>query len=78
MFSTIAVGTDGSETADRAVEFALELAERFGARVLFLSAYTSTATAPAGARRARPGPNGCWRRPRTVRPSAGRVPERDV
>jgi nucleotide-binding universal stress UspA family protein len=39
MFQTIAVGTDGSETADQAVEMALDLAERLGARLLILSAY---------------------------------------
>ena len=40
MISTVAVGTDGSETAGRAVAAAFELAERFGASVLVLSAYT--------------------------------------
>lgn len=39
MISTVAVGTDGSETAGRAVAAALELAERFGATLVFLSAY---------------------------------------
>jgi len=39
MISTVAVGTDGSDTAAKAVEAALELAERFGAKVVFLSAY---------------------------------------
>ena len=39
MISTIAVGTDGSETAGRAVEYACELAERYGARLVLLSAY---------------------------------------
>jgi nucleotide-binding universal stress UspA family protein len=37
---TIAVGTDGSNTATKAVEFALELAEKFGSRVVFISSYT--------------------------------------
>ena len=36
---TIAVGTDGSETATKAVRFALDLAERYGARVVFISSY---------------------------------------
>lgn len=45
MFDTVAVGTDGSATAAKAVEAALELAERFGARVIILSAFD-----------ARPGP----------------------
>ena len=40
MISTVAVGTDGSETAGRAVAAALELAERFGAALVVLSAYT--------------------------------------
>ena len=39
MFETIAVGTDGTETADRAVDVALDLAERYGARLLIFSAY---------------------------------------
>ena len=37
--STVAVGTDGSPTADRALSAAFELAERFGARVVVLSAF---------------------------------------
>jgi nucleotide-binding universal stress UspA family protein len=36
---TVAVGTDGSATATKAVRFALDLAERFGARVVIISAY---------------------------------------
>jgi nucleotide-binding universal stress UspA family protein len=36
---TIAVGTDGSATATKAVRFALELAHRYGARVVFISSY---------------------------------------
>jgi len=48
MISTIAVGTDGSETATRAVDAALDLAERYDARIVFLSAYdTSMAIAAA-------------------------------
>ena len=39
MIKTIAVGTDGSETAAKAVEFALELANRYEAKIVFLSAY---------------------------------------
>jgi nucleotide-binding universal stress UspA family protein len=39
MFETIAVGTDGSGTASKAVEVALDLAERYGARLLIISAY---------------------------------------
>jgi nucleotide-binding universal stress UspA family protein len=37
----IAVGTDGSATADKAVEFAIELAARHEAELLVLSAYKS-------------------------------------
>jgi nucleotide-binding universal stress UspA family protein len=39
MIETIAVGTDGSETASKAVDFALELAEKFGSRVVVASSY---------------------------------------
>jgi nucleotide-binding universal stress UspA family protein len=39
MIATVAVGTDGSGTAAKAVREALELAERFGARIVFISAY---------------------------------------
>jgi nucleotide-binding universal stress UspA family protein len=39
MFKTVAVGTDGSETADLAVEIALDLAAHYGARLLVFSAY---------------------------------------
>jgi nucleotide-binding universal stress UspA family protein len=40
MISTVAVGTDGTETAGIAVAAALDLAERFGATLVVLSAYT--------------------------------------
>jgi nucleotide-binding universal stress UspA family protein len=39
MIETIAVGTDGSDTASKAVEFALGLAEKFGSRVVVASSY---------------------------------------
>src|SRR5215211_5942725 len=39
MVQTIAVGTDGSETARRAVDFAMDMAERFDAKLVFASAY---------------------------------------
>src|SRR4051812_15658308 len=39
MIKTVAVGTDGSDTAAKAVEFALDLAGRYEARIVFLSAY---------------------------------------
>ncbi|HEX8065938.1 MAG TPA: universal stress protein [Thermoleophilaceae bacterium] len=40
MVQTIAVGTDGSETAQKAVDFALDMAKRYGAKLLIASAYT--------------------------------------
>ena len=39
MIATVAVGTDGSGTADKAVEAAIDLAERYKARIVFISAY---------------------------------------
>ena len=39
MIGTVAVGTDGSDTASKAVEFALDLASRYEADIVFLSAY---------------------------------------
>ena len=39
MLSTIAVATDGSDTAQRALEAAFDLAERYDASVLVLTAY---------------------------------------
>jgi nucleotide-binding universal stress UspA family protein len=39
MFSKIAIATDGSETAGRALEVALDLADRYEAKLLILSAY---------------------------------------
>src|SRR3954465_15885981 len=43
LISTVAVGTDGSDTAAKAVEFALDLASRFEAKIVFLSAYRPVA-----------------------------------
>jgi nucleotide-binding universal stress UspA family protein len=40
MVETIAVGTDGSDTASKAVDFAMDMAERYGARLVIASAYT--------------------------------------
>jgi nucleotide-binding universal stress UspA family protein len=37
---TIAVGTDGSDTAAKAVEFAIEMAEKYGARLVITSSYS--------------------------------------
>ena len=39
MIQTITVGTDGSDTADKAVEFAMGLAEKFGAKLVIASSY---------------------------------------
>jgi nucleotide-binding universal stress UspA family protein len=39
MIQTVTVGTDGSDTADKAVEFAFDLAEKFGAKVVIASSY---------------------------------------
>ena len=39
MIQTITVGTDGSDTASKAVEFALDVAEKFGAKVVVASSY---------------------------------------
>ena len=39
MVQTVAVGTDGSGTADKAVEFAIDLAARYEAKIIFISAY---------------------------------------
>ena len=43
MVQTVAVGTDGSGTADKAVEFAIDLAARYEARIVFISAYVPVA-----------------------------------
>ena len=39
MLSTIAVGTDGSATASEALEAAIEIAKRFDAKLVLLSAF---------------------------------------
>ena len=39
MVKAIAVGTDGSDTAQKAVDFALDMAERYKAKIVFTSAY---------------------------------------
>jgi nucleotide-binding universal stress UspA family protein len=39
MISSVAVGTDGSDTADKAVEFAMDLAKKFDARLIVISSY---------------------------------------
>jgi nucleotide-binding universal stress UspA family protein len=39
MLSTVAVGTDGTDTASKAVAFAIDLAKRYDARLVAISAY---------------------------------------
>jgi nucleotide-binding universal stress UspA family protein len=39
MIKAVAVGTDGSDTAATAVEFAIDLAKRYEARLIVISAY---------------------------------------
>ncbi len=39
MLTTVAVGTDGSETADRAVDFAIDMAQRYDAGLVVASCY---------------------------------------
>jgi nucleotide-binding universal stress UspA family protein len=51
MFSTVAVGVDASSTAGEAVTFAAELARRFEARLVLLSAYNEGGGAAAGGTR---------------------------
>ncbi|HTE63134.1 MAG TPA: universal stress protein [Solirubrobacteraceae bacterium] len=50
MIKTVAVGTDGSETAGKAVSAALELAERYGASLVVLSAFNGGSGAAAAPR----------------------------
>jgi nucleotide-binding universal stress UspA family protein len=47
MIGTIAVGTDGSDTAAKAVRMAFEIAERYGAKVVLLSAFDGGSAAAA-------------------------------
>jgi nucleotide-binding universal stress UspA family protein len=39
MLERIAVGTDGSETAEKAVDFAIDLAEKYGSQLVVASSY---------------------------------------
>lgn len=48
MFSSIVVGTDGSETADRALTRALEIARLTGARLHVVSAYAPSSARVSG------------------------------
>lgn len=47
MISTVAVGTDGSGTADQAVKEAAEIARRFDAKLVLLSVFGDSAPAAA-------------------------------
>ena len=49
MFSTVAVGTDGSPTAAGAVKAGAEIARRFDAKVVLLSAFRDSGEAPTAA-----------------------------
>jgi nucleotide-binding universal stress UspA family protein len=46
VISTVAVGTDGSATAEEAVRRAAEIAKRFDAKVVLLSAFEKGAPSP--------------------------------
>jgi nucleotide-binding universal stress UspA family protein len=46
MISTVAVGTDGSATASKAVAVAAEMARRFDAELVLLSAFSDTGAKP--------------------------------
>ena len=45
MISTVAVGTDGSATATEAVRVAVEMARRFGAKLVLVSAFQDSRNA---------------------------------
>jgi len=49
MISTVAVGTDGSATAEEAVRQAADIARRYGAKLVLLSAYQSSRGSPTDA-----------------------------
>ena len=46
VLSTVAVGTDGSQTASEAVAVAVELARRFDAKLVLLSAFKDSSAVP--------------------------------
>jgi nucleotide-binding universal stress UspA family protein len=48
MLSTVAVGTDGSATASKALEAAVEIARRFDAKLYVLSAFQGAGDRPRG------------------------------
>jgi nucleotide-binding universal stress UspA family protein len=45
MFNRIAVGTDGSETATKAVDYAIDLADKYGAELVIASSYVPVSEA---------------------------------
>jgi nucleotide-binding universal stress UspA family protein len=47
MISTVAVGTDGSDTASKAVAAAADMARRYDARLVLISAFSDTASGPS-------------------------------
>jgi nucleotide-binding universal stress UspA family protein len=47
MISTVAVGTDGSDTASKAVETAADLARRYDAKLVLISAFSDSDGGPA-------------------------------
>jgi nucleotide-binding universal stress UspA family protein len=49
MISTVAVGTDGSATAAEAIREAAEIARRFGAKLVLLSAFRDSRGSPGAA-----------------------------
>jgi nucleotide-binding universal stress UspA family protein len=49
MLSTVAVGTDGSATASKAVEAAIEIARRFDAKLVLMSAFQGSDARPRDA-----------------------------
>ncbi len=48
MISTVAVATDGTATAQEAVKQAADIARRFGAKLVLLSAFPGSRGSPAG------------------------------
>jgi nucleotide-binding universal stress UspA family protein len=52
VFSKVAVGTDGSETASKAVRAAVDLARRYGAELVLVSAFQDPEGAPLDRREA--------------------------
>lgn len=83
MFGTIVAGTDGSETAERAVEQAIALAAAVGARLLIVSAFEPVAPAPLREEARQEPPDAEWMAPRpevedTLRAAAEKARARGV